>query len=107
MTVTTVVSSACHGTEHVWSFLVHHCRCCRIGRDMCSSAIMRSSSLSNRYPMLTRALAGSGLLILFTFTLPLFAQAPAAYQERDFLTRIRRLTVDGRRAGEGYWSPDG
>jgi len=27
--------------------------------------------------------------------------------ERDFLTRIRRLTIDGRRAGEGYWSPDG
>jgi Tol biopolymer transport system component len=31
----------------------------------------------------------------------------AAYQERDFLTRVRRLTVEGRRAGEGYWSPDG
>jgi Tol biopolymer transport system component len=35
----------------------------------------------------------------------LSAQAPAS--ERDFLTRIRRLTVEGRRAGEGYWSPDG
>jgi Tol biopolymer transport system component len=33
------------------------------------------------------------------------AQAPLA--ERDFLTRIRRLTVDGRRAGEGYWAKDG
>jgi Tol biopolymer transport system component len=30
-----------------------------------------------------------------------------AYQERDFLTRIRRLTVEGKRSGEGYWSPDG
>ena len=30
-----------------------------------------------------------------------------ALQERDFLTRIRRLTVDGKRAGEGYWAPDG
>ncbi|HKA43537.1 MAG TPA: hypothetical protein VKF40_16275 [Burkholderiales bacterium] len=29
------------------------------------------------------------------------------YEERDFLSRIRRLTVEGRRAGEGYWSPDG
>ena len=28
-------------------------------------------------------------------------------QERDFLNRIRRLTVEGRRAGEGYWSKDG
>jgi Tol biopolymer transport system component len=34
-------------------------------------------------------------------------QANAAPQERDFLSRIRRLTVEGRRAGEGYWSPDG
>jgi len=31
----------------------------------------------------------------------------ATYEERDFLTRIRRVTVEGRRAGEGYWSPDG
>src|SRR6476620_11851421 len=30
-----------------------------------------------------------------------------ALQERDFLSRVRRLTVEGRRAGEGYWSPDG
>lgn len=28
-------------------------------------------------------------------------------QERAFLSRVRRLTVEGRRAGEGYWSPDG
>ena len=34
-------------------------------------------------------------------------QAPDGSRERDFLTRIRRLTVEGRRAGEGYWSPDG
>src|SRR5580765_8078986 len=33
------------------------------------------------------------------------AQEPSP--ERDFLSRIRRLTVDGKRAGEGYWSPDG
>jgi Tol biopolymer transport system component len=33
--------------------------------------------------------------------------APPTYQERDFLSRVRRLTVEGRRAGEGYWSPDG
>ena len=28
-------------------------------------------------------------------------------KESDFLSRVRRLTVEGRRAGEGYWSPDG
>ena len=33
--------------------------------------------------------------------------APAANHESDFLSRIRRLTVEGRRAGEGYWAPDG
>lgn len=27
--------------------------------------------------------------------------------ERDYLSRVRRLTVEGKRAGEGYWSPDG
>jgi Tol biopolymer transport system component len=32
---------------------------------------------------------------------------PGQYKETDFLTRVRRLTVEGRRAGEGYWSPDG
>src|SRR6476661_5846957 len=42
-----------------------------------------------------------------TLALALLLQATGPYQERDFLTRIRRLTVEGRRAGEGYWSPDG
>src|SRR5437763_16247930 len=34
-------------------------------------------------------------------------QGAAPYQERDFLSRVRRLTVEGKRAGEGYWSADG
>src|SRR5262245_4912762 len=39
---------------------------------------------------------------------PAFAQsATAGSQERSFLSRVRRLTVEGKRAGEGYWSPDG
>jgi Tol biopolymer transport system component len=29
------------------------------------------------------------------------------YSENDFLSRTRRLTIEGRRAGEGYFSPDG
>ena len=36
-----------------------------------------------------------------------FQDAGPTYQERDFLTRVRRLTVEGRRSGEGYFSPDG
>ena len=36
------------------------------------------------------------------------AQSPTdADAESAFLSRIRRLTYDGRRAGEGYFSPDG
>jgi len=49
--------------------------------------------------LLSAAVVGAGLLA------GLEAQSPPA--ERDFLTRIRRLTVEGRRAGEGYWSKDG
>ena len=29
------------------------------------------------------------------------------YEESDFLTKVRRLTYEGRRAGEGYFSADG
>src|SRR3979411_2530122 len=50
------------------------------------------------------------LLLAFTILPPavrLPAPQPASFQERDFLTRIRRLTIEGRRSGEGYWSPDG
>ena len=49
--------------------------------------------------LLSAAVVGAGLRA------GLEAQSPPA--ERDFLTRIRRLTVEGRRAGEGYWSKDG
>jgi Tol biopolymer transport system component len=34
-------------------------------------------------------------------------QSAATTNEGTFLSRVRRLTVEGRRAGEGYWSPDG
>ncbi|MEQ1727989.1 MAG: hypothetical protein ABL982_06370 [Vicinamibacterales bacterium] len=34
-------------------------------------------------------------------------QAAPALQERDFLSRTRRITVEGRRSGEGYYSADG
>ena len=46
-------------------------------------------------------------LLATVFVAPLASQSAPAYQERDFLTRVRRLTVEGKRAGEGYWSPDG
>jgi Tol biopolymer transport system component len=57
---------------------------------------MRTTAL-----LLTTCLLGAAFLAA--------AQAPAADQgqEREFLSRVRRLTLEGRRAGEGYWSPDG
>lgn len=55
---------------------------------------------STRAAALLLALASSGP------TLAARQPTPAA-QERDYLSRVRRLTVDGRRSGEGYWAPDG
>jgi len=54
----------------------------------------------------------SGLILLFAIFVnglsALIAQPQATpTPERDLLSRVRRLTVEGRRAGEGYWSPDG
>jgi Tol biopolymer transport system component len=54
-------------------------------------------------PQLRRRAAVLVLLASAVSAVP--AQSPPA--ESGFLSRIRRLTVDGRRAGEGYWSPDG
>jgi Tol biopolymer transport system component len=56
----------------------------------------------------TRLLLAVALALSVSYVSLGSAQAPASSSaERDFLTRIRKLTVDGRRAGEGYWSPDG
>jgi Tol biopolymer transport system component len=57
---------------------------------------------------MTQSLRRSVLpLVLVLFSLAGVAQQAGAPQEGSFLSRIRRLTVEGRRAGEGYWSPDG
>jgi Tol biopolymer transport system component len=59
------------------------------------------------------ALAAVALIVAAAspwFTAPTGAQSSASAKptpERDFLSRLRRLTVEGRRAGEGYWAPDG
>jgi Tol biopolymer transport system component len=56
-----------------------------------------------------KSLSVSGLVAVLALsaTAPMAQQTGTPSLERDFLTRIRRLTVEGRRAGEGYWSPDG
>ena len=51
--------------------------------------------------------AGPFFLLALAAAMAVQAQTPIPSPERDFLSRVRRLTVDGRRAGEGYWSPDG
>lgn len=51
--------------------------------------------------------AGVAALILSSSLAVGALQTTAPPTERDFLSRIRRLTVEGRRAGEGYWAPDG
>ena len=47
----------------------------------------------------------TGLLSLF-FELPVFA-ADKLNGEALLLSRVRQLTLEGRRSGEGYFSPDG
>ena len=47
------------------------------------------------------------VLVATALVAPLASQPAPSYKEGDFLTRVRRLTVEGKRAGEGYWSPDG
>jgi Tol biopolymer transport system component len=54
-----------------------------------------------------RLLLSSVLIVPLWTHAGLAVQSEAVYQERDFISRVRRLTVDGKRAGEGYWSPDG
>ena len=57
---------------------------------------------------MTRKLLVLGTSFLTLATAAAQQPAPAAaLGERDFLSRIRRVTLEGRRAGEGYWSPDG
>ena len=55
--------------------------------------------------LVSAAVLSAGLLAAVEAQAPSAERTPSA--ERDFLTRIRRLTVEGRRAGEGYWSKDG
>lgn len=59
---------------------------------------------------MTRSLL-SWLATLLLATVPVAAQAPGAFEpgpeEAQFITNTRRLTFEGRRAGEGYFSADG
>lgn len=56
----------------------------------------------------TRALLGPALIAsLLPLGHGLAARQAEELTEDDFLSRVRRITVDGRRAGEGYFSPDG
>ncbi len=65
--------------------------------------IVHGWRLRHLAPMAVLALAVAGSALVG----PVRAQAPKVFHESDFLSRVRRLTVEGRRAGEGYFSPDG
>ena len=46
-------------------------------------------------------------VVIFLAVVSVAGQAQPQAGEKNFLSRVRRLTVEGKRAGEGYWSPDG
>jgi Tol biopolymer transport system component len=50
---------------------------------------------------------GPGFRTIVILTLAASTIAAQTPDERSLLSRVRRLTVEGRRAGESYWSPDG
>ncbi len=58
-------------------------------------------------PVISRPLCGLLFTLLVIGLVPASAAEEPAYEESDFLNRVRRLTFEGRRAGEGYFSPDG
>src|SRR5687767_10370672 len=72
---------------------------------MNGNKLWRPMTLSVRRPSPRFVCLTGAAVLLAGLCAALEAQTPSA--ERDFLTRIRRLTVEGRRAGEGYWSKDG
>ena len=66
--------------------------------------------MSARYRarQLARLLLGAALVAsLLPWGHGLAARQANELAEDDFLTRVRRITIEGRRAGEGYFSPDG
>jgi Tol biopolymer transport system component len=56
---------------------------------------------------LLSALSVSSVALIVVSVSSAAPDAQSAASESAFLSRIRRLTVEGKRAGEGYWSPDG
>jgi Tol biopolymer transport system component len=53
------------------------------------------------------ALSASSVALMVFSVSSAAPDAQSAPTESTFLSRVRRLTVEGKRAGEGYWSPDG
>ena len=53
------------------------------------------------------AVAAVALVAVVQLGVAAFQGVSPTLQERDFLTRVRRLTVEGRRSGEGYFAQDG
>ena len=53
------------------------------------------------------ALSVSSVAVVLLAVSSISVATQSASEERQYLSRIRRLTVEGKRAGEGYWSPDG
>lgn len=68
----------------------------------------RCSTTPRRSPAgVVAAVLALAVAMLPLVPLPAAAQEPPAYQESDFLVNVRRLTYEGLRSGEGYFSPDG
>jgi len=63
--------------------------------------------LSSLNKVVCSALSVSSAALMVLSVSSVAPDAQSASSESTFLSRVRRLTVEGKRAGEGYWSPDG
>jgi Tol biopolymer transport system component len=70
-------------------------------------ATSRTPSIGRRRALASALALGAASVMLTGALSAQSTPSSAATPERDFLSRVRRLTVEGRRAGEGYWAPDG
>jgi Tol biopolymer transport system component len=88
---------------------IYSCGAQALSRAARTLRVREASPKGSPRSVLVRGKALVPVLVLGA-VVSVFAQGPGSppgYKESDFLSRVRRLTIEGRRAGEGYWSPDG
>jgi len=75
--------------------------------ELLQAIFLRGAAQPGQASVTLSVMAYIACLLLAATVLTVVGSAQEVSQESDFLSRVRRLTVEGRRSGEGYWAPDG